>query len=111
MQRGIAQPQAIQIARRKAFDEHIPVGEHTQQQVAPRGGSDIERDAALVRVKSEKSELRSGCGTPPRNGGSWRAASPRPGGSFQRRRALIGQQLGTEGAGKTVGQFHNLHVI
>src|SRR4029450_103081 len=54
MQRGIAQLQTVQIARRKAFDEHIPVGEHTQQQVAPRGGGDIERDTALVRVKSEK---------------------------------------------------------
>jgi hypothetical protein len=35
-----------------------------------------------------------------------------PGGfKFQRRRALIGQQLGAEGAGKTLGQFHDLHVI
>jgi hypothetical protein len=35
-----------------------------------------------------------------------------PGGfKFQRRRALIGQQLGTEGTGETIGQFHNLHVI
>jgi hypothetical protein len=35
-----------------------------------------------------------------------------PGGlKFQRRRTLIGQQLGTEGAGKTIGQFQNLHVL
>ena len=54
MQRGMAQPQTIQIARCKAFDEHVPVSEHTQQQIAPRGGGDIESDAALVRVKSEK---------------------------------------------------------
>jgi hypothetical protein len=30
---------------------------------------------------------------------------------FQRRRALIGQQLGTEGAGKTISEFQNLHVL
>ena len=30
---------------------------------------------------------------------------------LQRRRALIGQQLGTEGAGKTIGEFENLYVI
>jgi hypothetical protein len=35
-----------------------------------------------------------------------------PGGfELQRRRTLIGQQLGTEGASETIGQFQNLHVI
>jgi len=30
---------------------------------------------------------------------------------LQCRRALIGQQFGTESAGKTVGQFYDLHII
>jgi hypothetical protein len=35
-----------------------------------------------------------------------------PGGfKFQRRRPLIGQQLGAEGTGKTVSQFHHLDII
>jgi len=35
-----------------------------------------------------------------------------PGGfKLQCRRTLIGQQLGTEGAGKAVGQLYDLHVI